>query len=133
MNSRTFLPLALGLTYAFLTSAHAQPQTDLGLQIIAELGKVNGQALACQELKVASRAKVLMLAHAPKSPRFGSAFDESTRQSYLSQINASVVCPDSVSMSARLDVLEQQLKTSLPASVSTTVPDAALNPSTGIK
>lgn len=108
-------PLVLALTCALWTPVQAQPETDLALQLVAELAKANGQALACQELKIAGRAKSLMMAHAPKTLRFGNAFDEATQQGFLTQINASTVCPSATVLSARLDVLAQQLQVNLPA------------------
>ncbi|WP_395692153.1 DeoR family transcriptional regulator, partial [Piscinibacter sp.] len=48
---------------------------EAGLLAIRALGGVNGQALACAETSVAARAKQLMLAHAPKTQRFGAAYE----------------------------------------------------------
>jgi hypothetical protein len=125
MNSRTNILLAVGLTYALLASAHAQ--ADPGLQAINDLAQLNGQALACQDLKVAGRAKGLMLAHAPKTARFGNAFEEGTQQSYLAQLRNESDCPDTATLSTRLNTLAQRLQTNLPA----TTPNTATNPTTG--
>jgi hypothetical protein len=125
MNSRTNILLAVGLTYALLASAHAQ--ADPGLQAINDLAQLNGQALACQDLKVAGRAKGLMLAHAPKTARFGNAFEEGTQQSYLAQLRNESDCPDTATLSTQLNTLAQRLQTSLPA----TAPNTAKNPTTG--
>ena len=118
MNHRTHLTVALGLAYGLLAPAQAQAPTptplELGLQAITELAQVNGQALACQDMKVAGRAKNLMIVHAPKTARFGSAYEEGTQQSYTAQMNSTVACPDAAALSARLDALAKRLQTNLP-------------------
>lgn len=125
MNFRKNILLTIGLTYALLTSAHAQ--ADPGLQAINDLARLNGQALACQDLKAAGQAKGLMLAHAPKTARFGNAFEEGTQQSYLAQLRNESDCPDTATLSTQLNTLAQRLQTSLPA----TAPNTAKNPTTG--
>jgi hypothetical protein len=123
MNHRPHLFIALGLASVLWAQAQAQTPADLGLQAINDLAQINGQALACQELKAAGRAKSLMIAHAPKTTRFGNAYEEGTKQSYSLQINSTLACPDAATLSARLDALAQRLQTSLPASAT----DAAVN------
>lgn len=125
MIRRQHLLIALGMAHALLVPAHAQ--TDPGLQAINDLAQLNGQALACQDLKAAGRAKGLMLAHAPKTARFGSAFEEGTQQSYLAQLRSESDCPGTATLSTRLDALAQRLQTNLPASAQ----NAAANPPTG--
>jgi hypothetical protein len=127
MKNLKHLALALGLAGALLAPAQAQTADDGGLKIISDLALVNGQALACQELQVASRAKNLMIAHAPKTARFGNAYETGTQQSYAAQIGGSADCPSSAALTAKLDMLAQQLKISLPA----TTPGAASTTPTG--
>lgn len=117
MNYRTLKFIALGLAHALLGSAQAQ--TDAGLQAINDLAQVNGQALACQDMLAARRAKALMLAHAPKTARFGNAFDEGTQQSYLAQTRDAAPCPDAAALSTRLDAIAQRLQNSLPTTPQT--------------
>ncbi len=131
MNHRTHLTVALGLACTLLAPAQSQTQTppplELGLQAIAELAQVNGQALACQDRQAAGRAKNLMIAHAPKTARFGSTYEEGTQQSYTAQMNSTLACANAVTFSARLDALAQRLQTALPALAT----DAALINPTG--
>lgn len=129
MNHRTHFTVALGLACTLLAPAQAQAPTplELGLQAIAELAQVNGQALACQDRQTAGRAKNLMIAHAPKTARFGSVYEEGTQQSYTAQMNNTQPCADAPTFSARLDALAQRLQTTLPALVT----DAALINPTG--
>jgi hypothetical protein len=115
--SRTLI--ALGLAQALLvTPVQAQAPLELALQVVGELAQVNGQALACQELKIATRAKSLMIAHAPKTARFGDAYEVGTQQSYSAQVNGAAACPDSTALTKRLDALAQRLQTALPVPLS---------------
>ena len=131
MNHRTHFTVALGLACTLLAPAQAQTPSpiELGLQAIVELAQVNGQALACQEMKAAGRAKNIMIAHAPKTARFGNAYETGTQQSYAAQIGGATDCPSSAALTAKLDMLAQQLKISLPA----TTPGAASTTPTGIQ
>lgn len=123
MKHRTRFLIALGLGQALLTSVFAQ--TGPGIQAISDLAQINGQALACQDLPTAQRAKALMLAHAPKTTRFGNVFDEGTKQSYLAQTRSETACPDSAAFSIRLDTLAQRLQATLPPSIT---PNASGSP-----
>ncbi|MBP9905850.1 MAG: hypothetical protein KBF66_09850 [Rhodoferax sp.] len=108
-----------------LASCWCQPalaQLETGLQAVTELAQVNGQAMACQEMGVAARAKALMLRHAPKTARFGNAFDEGTHAAFLAQTRAKVDCPDEATLRMQLTALALRLQDSLPA-------DASIQPS----
>lgn len=93
----------------------AAPEVETGLKEIDELAEVNGRALACQDLATARRAKALMLAHAPKTARYGSAFDDGTQAAFLAVTGSRVACPDPAAQQGRLDALAQRLQTVLPA------------------
>jgi len=106
---------ALCLTsWAALGLVHAA-DADKGLVHVTELAQVNGQALACQDMETAAKAKKLMLAHAPKTPRFGSAFEEATNASYLAQVRGTAPCPAAAAFASKLDALAKALQTDLPA------------------
>lgn len=104
---RIALPLACLATWA-------QP-IEAGLQAITELAHVNGLAMACQEMGIAAQAKALMLRHAPKTARFGSAFDEGTHLSFLAQTRSSATCPDEPTLRLQLLALALTLQANLPA------------------
>lgn len=87
---------------------------DAGLLAIKALGSVNGQALACSEARLAARAKQLMLAHAPKTQRFGSAYEEATQDAFLGQTRSVSACPDATRLTDRLNQLALQLADTLP-------------------
>lgn len=110
----------LALTGMVGSLAAAQPATpasaaDAGLEAVAALAQINGQALACQEPAAARRAKTLMLAHAPKTLRYGMLFDEQTQLAFLAQTRNSAVCPDAATFGTRLDTVALRLQASLPA------------------
>ncbi len=96
----------LALTSMVGSLAAAQPAApasaaDAGLEAVAALAQINGQALACQEGAAARRAKALMLAHAPKTLRYGLLFDEHTQQAFLAQTRNAVACPEAAATAPR--------------------------------
>ena len=110
---------ALCLSSLALQGAAHAADAELGLALVTELAQVNGVALACQDLTTAAKAKKLMLAHAPKTPRFGSAFEEATNASYLAQIRQAPACPDATAAGGKLDALATRLQEALPATAAT--------------
>lgn len=88
---------------------------EAGLAAVRQLGTLNGQALACAAKDAAAHARVLMLAHAPKTSRFGAAYEEATQEGYLAQTRAAGACPEAKILAARIDELAQRLRTALPA------------------
>lgn len=111
------LPCVLALSGVLGTVAFAQPVADIGMQAMADitdLATINGQALACQDMRMAQRAKSLMLLHSPKTDRYGSAFTEGTNQSFMAQTRATTACPDTAVLSSQLDLLAKRLQSSLP-------------------
>jgi len=87
---------------------------DAGLAAVAQLGALNGQALACADKDAAARAKTLMLAHAPKTQRFGTTYEEATQEGYLAQTRAAGGCPDAKTLAGRIDEVARRLGTALP-------------------
>jgi hypothetical protein len=88
---------------------------EAGLVAVRQLGALNGQALACAEKDAAARAKLLMLAHAPKTARFGAAYEEATQEAFLAQTKASGTCPDARAFTGKLNDVAHRLQTALPA------------------
>lgn len=103
--------LTLAVPLSALGVAHA---ADAGLLTIKALGTLNGQALACSEVQAAARAKSLMLVHAPKTPRFGAAYEEATQAAYLEQTRSSGACPDATRLTDQLNQLALRLAATLP-------------------
>lgn len=105
---------ALLLLIAVLPAPTFAADAEAGLLAIRALGSVNGQALACAETRLAARAKELMLAHAPKTQRFGAAYEEATQEAFLAQTRAAGTCPDAAILTDRLNQLALQLADTLP-------------------
>lgn len=55
-----------------------------GLAAVDKLGGLNGQALACRQMDVSSKAKEALIRHAPKNRALGDAFEAATNRSFLS-------------------------------------------------
>jgi len=88
---------------------------EAGLQAVVRLGEANGLALACGAKEAAARAKQLMLLHAPRSSRFGVAFEQSTQSGYLGQVKGSAPCPSAAEISVRIESIALVLRETLPA------------------
>ena len=105
------LPLAAAPGAVTIATA---ADAEAGLVAIRALGGVNGQALACSEVQVAARAKSLMLAHAPKTQRFGVAYEDATQAAYQAQTRSTAACPDAIRLTDQLNQLALQLAETLP-------------------
>ena len=115
---KPYLPLIILLGLSLPIHSARAADAEAGLLAITALGKLNGQALACSEMPVAARAKLLMLRHAPKTQRFGTAYEESTQAAFLVQTGSKTVCPESLSFVRSLDDLALQLQATLPVEAS---------------
>lgn len=103
----------LALVGLLACRAHAA-DGDTALATVTELGKANGQALACSEKEASARVKSLILRHVPKTPGFGQAFEEATQQGFLAQVKGQSPCPQARVIADRIDVLAQRLGELLP-------------------
>jgi hypothetical protein len=106
--------ITLLLLVAVLSAPTLAADAEAGLLAIKALGNVNGQALACSQMQAAARAKSLMLAHAPKTQRFGTAYEEATQAAYLAQTRAAGPCPEAIRLADELNQLALQLAATLP-------------------
>ena len=88
---------------------------EAGLAAVRQLGILNGQALACADKDAAAHARVLMLAHAPKTARFGAAYEEATQEGYLAQTRAAGACPEVKLLAGKIEKVAQGLRKTLPA------------------
>ncbi|MCF8178840.1 MAG: hypothetical protein K9J74_10065 [Sulfuritalea sp.] len=112
MKTLTRLLILLGLA---LANPAAAENVDAGLAAIRQLGTLNGQALACANKDAATHAKLLMLAHAPKTATYGAAYEDATNAGFLAQTRNAVACPDPKTLGGHIDAVAQQLRTRLPA------------------
>lgn len=110
------LLVTLGSTLGSAPAALAQGGApDAGLQAVADLAQLNGEALACQDAAAMRRAKALMLAHAPKTARYASTFDDGTQAAFLAVTRSTSGCAEPAARASRLDALAQRLQQLLPA------------------
>ncbi|MDD5328574.1 MAG: hypothetical protein PHX38_01105 [Sulfuricella sp.] len=110
---KRFIPLlcALGALPAL-----AAPAADAGLAEIRDLGRLNGQALACSFGETAARIKKEMIERAPKSRRYGAIFEEATNESFLAQSKLEpTACPDGPTLNGKVEELVGLLQAALPA------------------
>jgi len=110
---RLIILLSLAAPLAASLPALAE-DIEAAVAAVRQLGSVNGQALACSEKAAAARAKVLMLAHSPKTARFGAAYEEATQEAFLAQTRASGTCPDAKGLDGKLNDVAQRLQKTLP-------------------
>lgn len=104
--------LACGMALGF--SVHATDEIEPGLAAIRNLGRLNGQALACAQKDTAAWIRVLMLTHAPKTRSYGEAYEAGTQEAFAAHTGGAA-CPDSGTSAARLEEVTQRLRTVLPA------------------
>ena len=107
---RTFVAVLCGLTF----SAAALAAEEAGLAAVRDLGRLNGQALACGQKDTAAWVRILMLNHAPKTRAYGEAYEEASQAAFVAH-NRGTPCPSQAELSARLESVSQRLKAALPA------------------
>ncbi|MBI3140303.1 MAG: hypothetical protein HYZ19_00395 [Rhodocyclales bacterium] len=115
---RSILPVllvALALPVAAET-APEPPAVAESLAVVAELGRINGQALACGHRDVVARAKTVVVAVVPKTRRYGSAYEEATQEAFLAQGRGASPCPEGPALMARLEAAAARLAKSFPPS-----------------
>lgn len=87
---------------------------DAGLAEVGELGRLNGQALACAQSANIARIKAVMINHAPKSRRYGEAFEQATQAGFSGAHQPG--CPDAAALARRVEETAARLQTLFPAS-----------------
>lgn len=103
------------LTAALLAAAGtALAGPDAGLDAIDDLGRLNGQALACDQMGTSGKAKGLMISHAPKTRRYGEVFEAATNAAFLAQGKDQNGCPPPADFARRLLELTSRLQAALP-------------------
>lgn len=96
-------------------STLAEADAAAGLAAIEDLGRLNGQALACGQMATAGQAKALMIRHAPKTRRYGEAFESATNAAFLAQGPDQESCPPPAALAGKVTELSGRLQASLPA------------------
>jgi hypothetical protein len=96
--------------------AVADSPSDAGLAEVRDLGLLNGQALACSYTQAAARIKTVMIRHAPKSRRYGEAFEAATSEAFLAQVKKDqATCQDEPALSSQAETVAARLLAAIPA------------------
>lgn len=106
-NLRGLLTL---LVFAACQAGATPPAAPTALQTVAQLGRTNGQALACGEKETSDRAKQLMLDFAPRTTEYGATFEQATHQGFLEQVRGKAACPATGLLALRVEVLARTLR-----------------------
>lgn len=104
---KPLLPFVLALAAAFPTYA----DDAAGLAAVEKLGRLNGQALACRQMDVATKAKNALIAVAPKTQQVGELFDSTTNKSFLSP----GACGEKRRLQTEVDAAIVELRLAYPA------------------
>jgi len=107
--------LLAGLSLLPLAQAEETGEASAaGLAAVSELGQLNGLALACAQPALVTRARGMVIDLAPKTRRYGEAFESATSQSFIAQGKGEIPCPDGKTLAERLDQAARQLKAAFP-------------------
>lgn len=101
------------LLLAFAATAPHGLAADAGTTAVAQLGRLNGVALACQQPAIASRARHSVQTTAPKTRAIGEAFEQATSTAFLDQ-GKGRACPDTAALAGLLDAAERDLQAAYP-------------------
>lgn len=89
---------------------------DVGMPEVRELGLLNGAALACSHTQAAGRIKTIMIKHAPKSRRYGEAFEAATSEAFLAQVKKDPAsCLDEPALASQAEAVAARLLAAIPA------------------
>ena len=109
-----FYVLMLCLLSLALPAAAADSAADRGLAEVGVLGRLNGQALACSRTENVARIKLLMIQLAPKTRRYGEAFEKATNDAYLAQARKDkATCMEASALSEQVEEAARHLQTAL--------------------
>jgi protein SCO1 len=103
MKRLLLLPLLLSGAAAALADEAA------GLAAVDQLGRANGQALACKQMNASARTRNALIAHAPKTRQSGEAFEAATNKAFL----APAAC-DRKQLDAAIDTAVAALRQAYP-------------------
>ena len=105
-----FVIFALAVTLNIAPASAA----DEGSAALSAMGEINGVALACQQMAIASRARNAITSTAPKTRVNGEIFETSTNASFLDFGKSKKACPDTASLVQRVTDAEKRLTTAFP-------------------
>lgn len=108
---KRLLPLVLFAALAAPVSA--EPDAPVIAELMAgvtELGQVNGVALACGYPELVTKARAMMILRAPKTRRFGEAYETASTEAYTRQGTGGDACPEAVVLNLKLEMTDLRLK-----------------------
>lgn len=105
-----FMILVLALALNLAPAAAA----DEGHAALVAMGEINGVALACQQMAIASRARNAVTTTALKTRGNGEIFEESTNASFLDFGKSNKTCPDIAALVQKLSDAEKRLSAAFP-------------------
>lgn len=106
---RLYLMLAL-----LVLGSTAVAADKKGMDEVKSLGELNGKALACGQKENISLIKSVMISHAPKTRRYGIAFEQSTEESFMQRSRETEACGDDPIITLKVKSLEARLQELFP-------------------
>ena len=109
----TMKRLIAGLVFLAVSTA-ASAGMNPGRQSVADMGKLNGTALACRYYDLARRIKRILIDNLPKSRELGRIFEDRTREAFMVYVQANKTCPSPGVLEGRVDEVEQRIHKAFP-------------------
>jgi hypothetical protein len=81
---------------------------------VRSLGQLNGQALACGQTENIRRIKTVMISFAPKTRKYGIAFEQSTEESFMQRSREADACNDASLITLRVQAIATRLQELFP-------------------
>lgn len=125
---KTKLPALFALSLACSCPAHAGDAASTVPASVAEIGRINGTALACGHVDISARARGIILARVAKTRAFGEAFENATNAAFQTLTADKAACPQRPALAVELEAAA--LKLAAPATHQ--LDNAADAPATGI-
>lgn len=100
---RLTTPILALLACLISTAGRADVHESALLSALLDLGRLNGEALACDDHEAAALAKAKMLAYAPKVRRYGAAYEQGTQEGFAARIRKSAPCRPEADVLADVD------------------------------
>ncbi|WP_457665454.1 hypothetical protein [Thiolapillus sp.] len=107
MKTLFFLLFTFGL---FVSSAVASPPEKARIQVVKDMGDLNGVALNCRFFDQAQRIKRIMIDNLPKQRELGQVFEDETNASFLRFTKAAKPCPSPAAFAGHVGEAEEALK-----------------------
>lgn len=92
------------LIWAGSARADNSADADKLTTTVQTLGRLNGQALACQHKDVAARTRSIMINRVPKTRTMGELFEDATTVAFLAQGKDKASCPPQAALSVELEI-----------------------------